>query len=338
MKNIIATRIPGIIKEAMVAIPAVTREAARLGLSHVKPATMELHLSNLQDAIRATDLAHVAFSNARRTRKNLYLTGRKHVGTARDVLRFFLGNEPSESWTHAGYEGSLAMPRAIEPLVANLQRLARYLKAHADHEFAKLNVTSAITQKLADDLVAAHAAVALAKVNLGAAIKDRDAKAQLVRLDIRMLLAELKIVLDPKASLWEGFGFKRPGLVQAPEAPEEITVELFGSTGAIVRLEKPARARRIRVYQKVEGVDQDFVVVQSRRDVPFALHELPANSEIHFAFSASNRGGESARSKVFTVKTKEKQEAPGTQIQAPEKIQTSSSNPEATNSRTPPAA
>jgi hypothetical protein len=326
MKNIIATRLPGIILQAQEALPALTREATRIGLAHVKPATMKLHYENLLEARRATLMVHVEMEKAYDTQKTVFTQGRKHVGTARDALRFHLGNQPSASWTHAGYEGSLAVPRTIPPLLVLLMRLANYLKEHPEHENPKMNVTAAITKKLADDLAAAMVAVNFKRGDLNNAIQDRDAKALLVRLDLRMLLVELKLVLDPEDPLFKQFGFKPPGRLQAPEAPEKITVKVTGPTSVKIEMEKPARARRIRVYQKVVGVDQDFVLVAKRKVPDCRLDALPKNAEIQFAFSASNRAGESIKSRIITVKTEEAKD-PNPKIQDPEKIQAPGSNP-----------
>jgi hypothetical protein len=61
------------------------------------------------------------------------------------------------------------------------------------------------------------------------------------------LLSELHVVLDPTDYLWEEFGFKRPGILQMPEVPQNLAIVISGPTAVSLKWNKAARGRTYRV-------------------------------------------------------------------------------------------
>jgi hypothetical protein len=57
------------------------------------------------------------------------------------------------------------------------------------------------------------------------------------------------------------------------------------------------------VYKRVIGVDDKFVLVDTRSDLDFTIENLPGNSQIEIAVSAINNGGESDPSEPVKVQT-----------------------------------
>ena len=119
---------------------------------------------------------------------------------------------------------------------------------------------------------------------------------------MRGLISELETVLDPNDSRWLAFGLNIPGAPATPDVPSHVTATLTGSTAAM-KWNAGARADYYRIWQKVHGVDDDYVSVGSAADLDFDVSSLPANSTVELAVSAVNDGGESQLSAAVTVTT-----------------------------------
>ncbi|MDB6025731.1 MAG: hypothetical protein JWM68_1954, partial [Verrucomicrobiales bacterium] len=124
-----------------------------------------------------------------------------------------------------------------------------------------------------------------------------------LRKRIRDVINELNMRLDPLDERWLAFGLNKPGALDMPDVPENITAILIGPNAAAMKWDAAARATYYRVWKRVIGVDAEPVAVGSPADIDFTLENLPAASTIEIYVSAVNNGGESQLSEKITITT-----------------------------------
>ena len=303
MKNHISKTVMGLIYQAERALPGVQTNLVPLGYSAAQVEVFGNRITDLTKARDAHGAAKATLSANRDAHAALLKTVRSSMMTARDVLKPFLGREHTVAWIEAGFADNLQVGRTGESLLRNVQGINAYLTAHPEHENAALNITAERFASLATELMTRISAVDTSNATVISLAKDRDAKAKLVRQELSLLLAKLRVSFDPFHAMWETVGFNRPGFKSVPEAPENVTAVLVSPVSAKLQSDAAPRAERYHIWKKVVGVDADFVLVDTRSESDFLVQDLPPNATVELAMSAVNRGGESARSEPASIVT-----------------------------------
>ncbi len=275
--------------------------------ANVKQNTKLVLMAALANAVNAK----TAYDNAVTTKAAL-LTAlnianenvKTFIGAARTVLLFFIGSLWSEAWASTGFpDQSTAVPRTVALREVLIESLKTYFTNHPGHEVPTLNVTATIADTLKTALAEARAAYVESVSDCRVKQQARDNAFSQLRKRMRGLITELETVLDPNDSRWLAFGLNVPAVDATPEIPEGLVVTLIDPVTAAMHWEASTRGERYRVWQKVHGVDNDFVVMESREELDFTAENLPANKTIEFAISAANDGGESQLSTPVTIVT-----------------------------------
>ncbi len=301
MQNPIQYTYAGIITQVTQAIVGVEAYEGPLALSLVDGATMSATVAAMQAGELSTIQAKAELINRQLAYNTLTGTVRKHITAARDILKPYLGTQYSSVWGEAGFVQSLTIPRKAEKMLPILQALAAYFTAHPTHENVPLNVTAARSTQHYNNLVAGLGGVNSQITTWKLAIATRETKAEQVRGELRALLKELSIRMDPMDERWTAFGFNKPGQLQTPPAPTKVSVTLVGPNAASVKWKKAARAQYYRIWKKVVGMDEGYLPVGSPADLDFTLENLPTGAQIEIVITAVNNGGESAFSGVFVL-------------------------------------
>ena len=303
MNNIISKTVTGLIFQAERALPGVQANLIPLGYSAAQLALFSNRIADLTAARDAHGAAKATLSANRDAHAALVKTVRSSMMISRDVLKPFLGRDHSVAWIEAGFVDNLQVGRTGESLLRNVQGINAYLTAHPEHQNAALNITAERFANLATQLMTGIAAVDTSNATVITLAKDRDAKAKLVRQELSLLLAKLRVSFDPFHAMWETVGFNRPGFKSVPEAPANVTAVLVSPTSVKVQCDAAPRAERYRIWKKVVGVDADFVLVETRSESDFVVEDLPPNAAVELAMSAVNSGGESGKSDSVIVVT-----------------------------------
>jgi hypothetical protein len=303
MKNTISNSVPILISQAQGALPGVIANEATLNLVLINKDSFALNISDLGDA-RDGHFRAKKDLDVKRTAFELALDEACRFGmVAKGVVNVFLGTEHSPAHALAGFESDLRVRRNLVGITRVLQGLKTHFTDNPTHENAALNVTAARATTLLTNLNNARADVNQQKSKVRELMNTRDVLVHSLRRDLRVLLGELRVKLDPLAPKWEEFGFKRPGAMEIPEVPENVIVVSLVADGVSVKWDAAERAQNYRVWKKVIGVDEDFVAVGTVSDLDHIIAGLPSGATVQIAVSATNTGGESARSAVVTVVT-----------------------------------
>jgi len=303
MKNIIKNAFAGLIQQAQTAIAAIVAKAAAIGLVHSKSDAFTANVNNLIAASNAHDAAKTAWEGERTALKAAKKAARGFAGLSREVLKPYIGVIFNELVAGAGFKRTFAIPSNCAELAEMLRKIGTYLTNNPAHENEPLNITAARANALAADLTALTASTAAKKALVRQKTADRDTKRGLVRSDLQTLLGELHLLLPPLSAEWIEFGFNMPGILSVPAIPTNVSAVLIGPSAVAVKWDKAARATNYRIYKKVVGVDAEFVLVDTRSDLDYAIEGLPANAQIEIAVAATNNGGDSQMSVSVTVVT-----------------------------------
>jgi hypothetical protein len=228
---------------------------------------------------------------------------RAFLRIARDMLRPHLGNQYRAAWSVAGFLGTLVIPMTAGRLVVMLETLSAYLTVNAAAQNVGLNVTPEQAEAYAAELLTAENAVNAQVVTVKNLSDIRDAKLVALQKRLKDLFKELAQVMSPLDNRWLAFGFKLPGAEATPDQPKNVAATLIGANSLRVKWDRAARADYYRVWTKVIGADTDYAHVGSSSDLDFVIEGLPANAQVEIVISASNSGGESARSTLLVVQT-----------------------------------
>ena len=303
MKNTIKRTVTGLIYQGQRALPGVQANLAPLGYSAAQGETFNNRIVDLTGMRDAHGAAKVTVSTCRLAQRVTIAAARAAAMLARDMLKPFLGREHSVPWAQAGFDRNLAVADDAAGLLRNVQGLKAYFTAHPEHENAALNITAEQFSTLATDLMTRTTALDVANAALVTLTVDRDAKAELVREELQLLLSKLRVSFDPFASMWETVGFNRPGFRSIPAIPANLVATLVGTNSAAMSWDPAQRAERYYIWKKVVGVDPELVLVETRSELDFVLEGLPRHATVELAISAVNSGGESAKSQVVTIVT-----------------------------------
>ncbi len=303
MENPITENVPALLTSAAVVKQATEELGAGIPMVQNTPANIGADLDALSVAHNNVTNAKAAYNGARMVEEAIATVSRNHAMLTRDVLKPHLGREYNVNYEAIGLYGSSTLPYTTLELLPILQAQKNYFVANPTFENEALDVTSLYAQELYDQLFAAYGNTTTKSSALQSARVLRDKASAKLRKRMRAVLNELDFALDPLDSRWEKFGFNKPGASSIPDVPKNLSVILIGPSAAAMKWDASARAESYRVWKKVHGANEEFVLVDSRADLDFVLENLPANSTIEIAVSAMNNGGESQLSPSVIVTT-----------------------------------
>ncbi len=303
MKNALQYSYPGLVSQLTQAISGVETYSVALSLGLVEAPDMTATLAALGAGDISSKQAKTELVNRQKAFATLFDNTRAYIYGSRDLLKLRLGKSYSPLWDEAGFIGSLEVPRTVEKLLPMLSALAAYFTAHPTYENVPLNLTAAAATLNYNSLVTGRNGVNSQTITWQLAMATRDTKADEARSHVRALLKELSIRMDPLDDRWTQFGFNKPGQLETPLAPNKVSASLLGAGSALVKWNRPARAASYRIWRRIVGVDNDFLLVGSTTVLGFTLESLPAGATIEIMISAINNGGESPRSAKVTVVT-----------------------------------
>ncbi len=301
MKNPTPHNQNGVLAFALALYKGAVEHGITIGLFHITAAIM---LGLRTAAVTARDLAEAGkllLSDRRVAVNEAFDEALGFAALARDILKPTFGTQYNSRWDVTGFVGSLAMPTTVDDLLMLLEALKNFFTANPTLEMG--TVTAARAELMFDALSNANAAVANQKTVLNNLLLDKDVKFDALIKGARNLINELETLIDPMDARWLAFGLNKPGALETPEVPTNLSAILIGPTAAAMKWDASARAEYYRVWMKIHGSATDYEAVGSPADLDFTLENLPANSTVEIAVSAVNNGGESALSEIITVTT-----------------------------------
>jgi len=295
MRNELKKTVSGILCDASMVVEALAKNGPIHKLTHVNPVEMAERIDRVVLAVEVYNESRIVLRGKKNAFDDAVLRSRKLIRVCRDVISAKTDGD-AKQLAAAGFEGSLAVPRNYAMIAQVMRGLSNYFTDHPDHEVASLEATLGNVSELLNHFSVTRAAWIAQAAEVRRLMNDRDAQAKLLRRDIQMVLAEMRYKVHPLHEVYEAFGFKRPGLQEKPEEPQNLTVANLIPEAPEVKWERPPRARYYHVWIKVVGVDADFRLFGTRRNCDVLFKELPKNAEVEVAVSALNSGGESVRS------------------------------------------
>ena len=295
--------VPQLIEAGGRASCGVTETAATITLVLNTKPTIDADTTAL---IEARDL-HVSAGAELKARKaslnSIKAASRDYVAAVRDTFKRTLGPKYSPVWDTTGFIGSFEIPTSTAGLKDRIHSLKTYLTNNPTMEVPAFDVTAVRGTSLLTELNAKDVAVSAQKAIVGTARDTRLAKEKAMRRRLSSLVNELSQKIDSLDQRWTAFGFNKPGAKATPDVPTDVIAMLIGPNAVAIKWNRAARAEYYRVWMKINGVDDEFIVKGSSSDLDFAIEGLPSNSTIKIAISAVNNGGESGKSTVVTVQT-----------------------------------
>ena len=260
------------------------------------------------DALTTTRNNHeqgkVVLANSRTTLLSVIMAVRVFIALGRDMLKPIFGNLYSEAYDVLGFTtSSLKIPQTAEELLPMLQAYKAFYVANPLRENAASDLTAVHAQLLYDQLNAANNNVNVKKAQEQSLKDARDVASAQMQKRIRNVIKELEMQLDPLDQRWIAFGLNRPGAIETPDAPLNLSAILIGPNAAAIKWNASARADYYRVFKKVHGTDDDYIAVGSPADLDFTIEELPLGTQIEIVVTAVNAGGESVYSQKVTITT-----------------------------------
>ena len=303
MKQVEIRTIRSAVALSELAIHGATLLEGTLGITRNTAAAMTADKNALQAADNVYELAKTAYANEKAARQTVLDGGRAFVRLTRDLLKPQFGNQHNASWTAAGFQNSIEIPRNALPVGFIAGKLEELFTQTPALENEALNITAAQAGTVATNVIAAENAVNTKKVELAAAKLLRDGAFATLRKRLLDLVKELAQILGPLDPKWEQFGLNRPGAQVTPDVPVNLVVTLMEGNKAVLKWDAAARANHYRAWMKVIGVDADYLPAGSPGDTDVIIENVPGNAQVEFAISAVNTGGESAKSVAVVVTT-----------------------------------
>ncbi len=287
--------IPALLGSAGTIKAAAAAKGAGIPLLHNTAVNIGMDADALTTACTNQDEGKVVLANYRAVLATIVFTVRAFLTLGRDILKPLFGSFYSQSYDVLGFtNSSIAIPRTVEELLVMLIKFKAYFTAHPEQEDESRNITAARCQELYDQLVAANANVNLQNDALEALTGARDQAAETMRNRIRNLIGELSTTLSPLDSRWLAFGFNMPGAQETPDNVEGLIATLVGAGKVFLKWNASARAEYYRVYMKVHGTTDEYVLLDSRAELDFTIENLTVNTTVDFVVTAVNNGGESS--------------------------------------------
>ena len=173
--------------------------------------------------------------------------------------------------------------------------IATFLTDHADFESADLEVSSAKATELHEALKKARADRKNHKSEHKTKKAARDTKVAALKKKLRWTIGDLKKVMAAEDVRWHAFGLVGTNDPISPGVPENLTVSRSEDGEAIVvDWDDATGAREYAVSVRVDGVDNEFRLVEEVQDSETVLRELPRDKPVAIRVTSRNGAGESA--------------------------------------------
>jgi hypothetical protein len=265
-----------------------------IGLMQNNAANITTDLDNARTLENTFQAARTGKLNAFTAQRTADQNARAFIVKARDVLKTHLGTSWSQMWSEAGFvNGSLAVSDTIAERIALLMSLSAYFAAHPGQQANELSVTAAAAASQHTVLSQARATVNACRTDVGTKKAARDAGVKTLRKRMRGLITELTQLLPGDDARWNAFGLNMPNAVGIPEVPEGLLVVGGGTGHLLATWESAALGDRYRVYKKVVGVDNEFVLAATVTDTESNLNTFTPGQVVRVRVTAVNDAGES---------------------------------------------
>ncbi len=301
MKNKISESLPALLAMAGQTSTGAGQYPALLVLT--SKAALDADITALVDSIMDYGEGKNLLQDYRETLAEKVDASRELLMFARDTFKPVFGIDYNSRWDVTGLVGTTAIPYKPEEVVVVLRSFKELLAANPAYEIPLKDITATKFDDMLTELTAALAAVNTQAGVAADLIETRNAKADALRERMTAIISELKIKLDGLDNRWTAFGLNKPGALESPDEVEGVQATLIGPTAAALKWDAAARAEYYHVFKRVQGVDQDYVLVGSPADLDFTIENLPTNATIEIQVSAVNNGGESPRSTSVTIVT-----------------------------------
>jgi hypothetical protein len=229
---------------------------------------------------------------------------RVFIKAASAVLAQNLGEFWSAAWAPTGFPNqSTGVPPAQDDRFTLCKSLEKFFTDNPDYEVTtpKLVVTAARATAVYTALKTARDGVNDGNQDVGQKKVACDAAEAVLRTRMRGLITELTQLLDDNDPLWESFGLTRPASDHTPESPTALTLTAGAAGNVHANWATAPRADHYRAYQKVEGVDPDFVEVAGPIDPEYTFGSLPSGKTLNVEITAVNTAGESDPCAVVSI-------------------------------------
>ncbi len=303
MKNTVPQTIAALLAAANKAAFGASLFETALPLLQNKQVNINADIDALVDAIVAHGNGKTELSTRRDTARTKLETSRSFLTLGRDNFKPALGSEYNQSWDNTGLVGSLTIPRAYDEVTPVLLAFKNFLTSNPAMEVESKDITADKADELFTQLTAAVNAISQQEVIVGQLMEVRDEKSKQLSKRLSDLIQELHMRLDGLDQRWKAFGFNMPDAFETPDSVEHVTATLIGPTAAALKWDSTARAQYYHVFKRVQGVDEDYVLVGSPADLDFTIENLPSGKQIDIVVSAVNNGGEGQRSEAVTILT-----------------------------------
>ncbi len=219
----------------------------------------------------------------------------------RKVMEGVHGRGFNAGWAAAGFtNNSTAVPVPHDARLALLAAMRAYLVAHPGYETnlpqpapaAALEITDAAAQALHGQFTTARALINTTSGNQELCKDLRDADVEGLYQEVSGSIGEVRGLLAADDPRWETFGLNIPADPTPPEVVTGLSVTPAGPGKGLAAWAHARRATGYRVFQKVVGVDADFVFVERVQDLEFTLKGLTAGQTVAVAVAATNEAGD----------------------------------------------
>jgi hypothetical protein len=197
-------------------------------------------------------------------------------------------------WAAAGFvNGSLKIPRVLPERLALLKSLGDYFHAHPAYEADQVEVTGSAALALHDALRTANATCNACLVDVATKKGVRNTAVKKLRKRMSGLTRELKQLLPPDDPRWNAFGLNMPAAIGLPDVPGGLVVTGGGPGHLLAKWDPSRLGARYRVYRKIVGVDNDWVLVKTTTETESDLNTFTPGQLVRVRVAASNDAGDS---------------------------------------------
>lgn len=231
---------------------------------------------------------------ATKARQTADKNGRAFIKAARQLLEKHLGPIWSQMWAAAGFvNGSFKIPRVLSERIALIKSLSDYFAAHPGYEADQIGITGSAAEDLHTALHSTNATCNACLVDVGTKKATRNTAVKKLRKRMSGLSKELRQLLPPDDPRWNGFGLNMPAAVGLPDVPEGLVVTAGGPGHLLAKWDSSRLGERYRVYRKIVGVDNDWVLVKTTTETESDLNTFTSGQVVRVRVAASNDTGDS---------------------------------------------
>jgi hypothetical protein len=285
-------------------VDAAHDHGAAIGLVHNTETTIGNDLAAAKAAAGLFGTAKKAAVDAHAALTGMDGQAGKFIKAASAVLAQNLGERWSTAWAPTGFPNqSTAIPSTQDERFSLCGSLKDFFTANPAMEVSTptVIVTAARADNLVTQLADARQAVKDAELDANTKKIACDAAEAALRDRLRNTISELGELLADDDPLWRTFGLVPPAADQTPAVPTALVLLAAGPGSVHAGWGASARADHYRAYQKVIGVDADYVEVAGPMDCEHTFTGLPSGSSVSLQITAVNTAGESAPCEAKTL-------------------------------------